>query len=195
MCQTENEYLQKQKKVNQMEKILEISKPITDFDGLYEISLDGVVKSLERKVQHLQREITIKPKILKTRINNCGYVSVRLSKKGKTYTKFIHVILADAFIPNPDNKLYVNHLDGNKLNNAISNLAWCTHSENIKHAYDNGLIRPIVKPVIDICTGDTYDSVRTAASVYQINYSTLKGYLNKSRENFTCLNYAYGITA
>jgi hypothetical protein len=65
-----------------------------------------------------------------------GYFRIRLN--GKKYS--IHRLIAETFIPNPDNKPEVNHKDGNKLNNHISNLEWVTHSENTKHAFKMGLI-------------------------------------------------------
>jgi len=166
-------------------------QPVKEFEGFYEISNGGDVRSLERVVPHkICRNITIKQKLLDTRINNSGYLEVRLSKHGKTYTKFIHILKAQVFVPNPGNKTYVNHIDGNKLNNDNDNLQWCTHSENIKHAYANGLIKPICKPVIDICTGDTFESAKIAARVYQISYHTLRNYLNGGiSENPTCLQY------
>lgn len=74
-------------------------------------------------------------KELKGMIDNSGYREVIIDNK----QKLVHRIVAECFIPNPENKPCVNHKDGNKLNNDISNLEWCTHSENIKHAYENGL--------------------------------------------------------
>ncbi len=67
------------------------------------------------------------------------YKQVCLSLDGKQECYFVHRLLAEAFIPNPDNKLYVNHLDGDKLNNELSNLQWCTPSENSIHAVKTGL--------------------------------------------------------
>ena len=74
-------------------------------------------------------------KELKGMIDNSGYREVIIDNK----QKLVHRIVAECFIPNPENKPCVNHKDGNKLNNDISNLEWCTHSENTKHAYENGL--------------------------------------------------------
>lgn len=73
--------------------------------------------------------------LIKGAIDHCGYKHVILNRKNKR----VHRLVAETFIPNPDNKPCVNHIDGNKLNNAVDNLEWCTHSENTKHAYDNGL--------------------------------------------------------
>ena len=75
------------------------------------------------------------PKILKGSTTKKGYRSVELN--GKAYP--IHRLVAMAFIPNPYGKPQVNHIDGDKLNNCVSNLEWCTNEENMKHAYATGL--------------------------------------------------------
>lgn len=102
----------------------------------------GNVKRITKHIYHNgnKRNHYVKGGIISTRINNCGYVSVRLSKNGKIYTRFVHRLMAEAFIPNPLNKKYVNHIDGDKKNNSLKNLEWVTHSENIRHAYRLGLI-------------------------------------------------------
>lgn len=72
-------------------------------------------------------------------IDRCGYREVLLSENGKTKNYFVHRLVAQAFIPNPDNLPCVNHRDGNKLNNSVDNLEWCTHRENTKHSFRIGL--------------------------------------------------------
>ena len=133
---------------------------------------------------------TIKSRFQKTRLNNYGYTEVRLTKDGKTTTTFIHILIAKAFIPNPYNKPEVNHINGIKTDNRIENLEWCTHSENINHAYKMGLLKPISKHVIDICTGKRYLSTYEAAIDLKINYGTCRNYLNGNVKNKTCLEYA-----
>ena len=76
---------------------------------------------------------------MKGHIDRCGYKEVLLSENGRTNNARVHRLIAETFIPNPDNLRDVNHKDGNKLNNDISNLEWVSHSENVKHSYNNGL--------------------------------------------------------
>lgn len=83
-------------------------------------------------------------KILKTKPNHNGYHTMCLKpngRKGKCECIRIHILVAKAFIPNPDNKPQVNHIDGNKNNNRADNLEWCTNQENMIHAYRHGLVK------------------------------------------------------
>ena len=121
-----------------MEK--EIWKDIKDYEEMYQISDLGRVKSLARIIKHQNRHYR-KDKILKTSIDNHGYLQVTLCKNGKVKRFHVHRLVAQAFIPNPENKPQVNHIDGNKLNNNINNLEWNTAGENTYHAYKNDLIK------------------------------------------------------
>lgn len=103
-------------------------KPIEGYEK-YFISNTGEVKSSKYKEE----------RILKKQISTKGYYYISLSKNGIVKKQHIHRLVAKTFIPNPDNKICVNHKDGNKLNNFIDNLEWNTYSENNQHAYDNGL--------------------------------------------------------
>lgn len=106
----------------------EMWKDIPEYEGLYQVSNYGRVKSLTRY-----------KKILKPYINY-GYANIILSKNKKTKYYKIHRLVAQAFIPNIENKPFINHKDGNKLNNNVNNLEWCTAKENTKHAFENNLI-------------------------------------------------------
>lgn len=112
----------------------EIWKDIEGYEGLYQISNFGRVKSLPKKNGNsYQEERILKPK------NNQGYMQVNLYKNKKCKSIVIHRMVAKAFIKNEYNKREVNHIDGNKANNRVDNLEWCTPSENQKHAYRIGL--------------------------------------------------------
>ena len=82
-------------------------------------------------------------KAKKAFVNFNGYYRVELWKNNKKYRYYLHSLIAITFIPNPKNKPCVNHIDGNRLNNNISNLEWVTYSENVQHAYDTKLRLPI----------------------------------------------------
>ena len=111
----------------------EIWKPISGYEGLYEVSNLGRVKSLSRFQSTTER-------ILKGEYDNRGYYRVRLSKENITKKFQIHRLVASVFIKNPSFvRLQINHIDGNPSNNNVSNLEWCTHSENMKHAFKTGL--------------------------------------------------------
>lgn len=80
---------------------------------------------------------------MKGHIDHCGYREVVLSENGKSKNYLVHRLIATTFIPNPDNLPQINHKDGNKLNCSVDNLEWCTRSENLLHAYANGLERKV----------------------------------------------------
>lgn len=105
---------------------------IEGTNGRYEVSNTGKVRSMNYHKTGLVKE-------LKQKIDKYGYCTVILHINGKQKYPSVHRLVAKAFIPNPDNKPQVNHISGNKKDNSIDNLEWCTVSENVKHAFDIGL--------------------------------------------------------
>lgn len=108
----------------------EIWKPIKGFEGYYEISDKGRVKSLGRLVLRRTSNIHTKEKILKLPPCKNGYIVTHLHKDGKAYHSYVHRLVADAFLPNPYNKTEIDHIDTDRSNNKVENLRWCTRSEN-----------------------------------------------------------------
>lgn len=108
----------------------EIWKAIKDYEGIYEVSSFGRVKSLDRMIQHPHRLYHQKERILKANVDGGGYLSVGLHKDGTMKRVHVHRLVAMAFVPNVNNKSEVNHIDENKLNNTSSNLEWVSRIEN-----------------------------------------------------------------
>jgi hypothetical protein len=114
-------------------------KDIQGFEGLYQISDMGRVKSIERAVTCGKGRRVVKERIKRPGMQNKGYVVYNLFKNSKCCPRLLHALIAKHFIDNPNNYPEVNHLNGIKTDNRIENLEWVTYSMNIKHAYDTGL--------------------------------------------------------
>lgn len=116
----------------------EVWKDISGYEGKYQISSHGRVKSLfYHNTKGVKRE-----GFLKVATDKKGYSRCALSLNNKLTTFKVHRLVASAFIPNPSNLPMVNHIDGNKSNNNVSNLEWCDNSYNQKHAWKNGSREP-----------------------------------------------------
>jgi DNA-binding protein Fis len=149
--------------------------PLNKYQGYYEISESGKVRSLSKRNFHSQ---------IKPRIDRGGYLSVRLSKHGQTKTHFVHRLLALQFISKPVHKNFVNHKNGIKSDNTLSNLEWVTHQENVIDAYKQGL-NSFAKKLINQDTGEVYHSIKSASERLGINYSTCRKRLRRKNETFS----------
>ena len=155
----------------------EIWKPVKNYVGLYMVSNLGRVMNCRTG------------RILKEQLHERGYLRVTLSKNGKQKMFKVHRLVMIAFVGYVEGKDQVNHIDGDKSNNRLDNLEWCTQSDNMKHAYDNGLAKSKkkVRAIRCIETGEIYKNaadasrqlgydrsgiLRTAQGVYE----TLYGY-------------------
>ena len=110
-------------------------KPIQEFNGEYEVSNLGRVRSMKRYYGLVGR-------IMPQTIQRKGYYAVTFWMNNKAYCRKVHRLVIEAFTPNPDSLPCINHIDGNKLNNHVSNLEWCTYQANMQHAVRTGLTHP-----------------------------------------------------
>ena len=124
----------------------------------YEVNRDGVIRHKETK--HVK----------KPRVDSWGYHQVALSKgvHGKNHSKTVHRLVAKAFIPGDHDDLQVNHIDGNKTNNSVSNLEFVTGSQNVQHAYDTGIRKPSggrgpIRQIRIVETGQVFENMAECA--------------------------------
>lgn len=119
----------------------EIWKDIVGMESKYQVSNLGNVKSLPRfRKGKAGCIVPVRGKILSPKLNSSGYLTVHLRSDDINKYPTIHRLVAEAFIPNTENKNTVNHIDANKLNNSVSNLEWSTHTEQMQHAVNNDLL-------------------------------------------------------
>ena len=154
-----------------------MKKDILNFEGLYQVDEDGNVYSLDKEVNAgimYHDRVVKKGKQLKPETQKNGYKRVLLiGKDNHRYHKLVHRLVAEAFIPNPDSCKQVNHIDGDKANNSVSNLEWCTSQQNNIHALQTGLRTGKKKGKQIIINGIIFDSVVKHANIItqlDINY-------------------------
>ena len=117
----------------------EIWKDIEGFEGYYQVSNLGRVKSLDRYVPDKRRgKVHISERIMKLTVIGTGYYQVTLTKFGEQIPYYVHRLVAKAFISNPNNLPEVDHIDAVKTNNDVSNLRWVTQEENNQHIFEMG---------------------------------------------------------
>lgn len=136
---------------------------IKGYAGMYQIASDGRIYS---------------PKGRKaTEITNTGYERVSLWKDGKGKHFFVHRLVALAFIPNPNGYEYVNHKDGNKRNNNMDNLEWCSASQNMKHAYEHNLLNIKTTRVVQLNKSfekiKEWESIKEACDSLGLNHANI----------------------
>lgn len=115
-------------------------RDIAGFENYYQVSNRGRVRSLDRVIKDGNRNRHIKGKVLPQNHKNSLYHLVNLFKDGKQTTKATHRLVAEAFIPNPDNLPVVDHIDANKYNNDVRNLRWTTYRGNTLYAIEAGVL-------------------------------------------------------
>jgi len=146
-------------------------------DPRYFITTKGLVYNIRTRKFHTNTK------------HSQGYLSVSVGGR----KRLVHRLVAENFIPNPNDKPCVNHIDGDKTNNHVSNLEWVTHKENSHHAWKIGINEILrennSKIVLDTSTGVYYNSAREACVFYNIKESTLVAQLNGRNRNKTKLIY------
>ena len=151
----------------------EIWKPITGFEGMYEVSNLGRVKSCKRTRLSKAKSISqVQERILKQRGDKNGYLEVALSKDGKLHYFRCHRLVASAFIPNPNHYPVINHKDEDVTNNQVSNLEWCSFSYNTAFS----IYKQSQKV---ICDGVEYPSIRSLARHLGIDTKVIRTKLKK----------------
>lgn len=157
-------------------------KPVVGYLGVYEVSNHGRIKSVDRAimVEDFNRtyERSDKGKELSLNKHTQGYLTCSLTRNSITKTKYVHRLVAEAFLPNFNNHPMVNHIDGNKTNNCVENLEWCTSKENVIHSYETGLSLNR-KRVACLEDGLIFTSAKEAGRRYGIPRRTLATYALK----------------
>lgn len=153
----------------------EIWKPIPGYEKFYEASNLGRIRSCSRWIpcaRSSQKHQFYHGRVLKTTPQTAGYLAVHLSTKGVVHTSLVHRLVALTFIPNPTNLREINHKNGIKTDNCISNLEWISSSENKKHAYKKGLYSH-QKSLRCIETGEVFRNQKEAGEKYGVHPNTI----------------------
>lgn len=171
---------------------MEVWKDIAGYEGYYQISNFGNIRSVDRVIYsdkfHIGIKRELKGRTLNPSVNNHGYLSLILSKNGEKKSCRIHRLVAEAFIKNPNNYDQVNHIDGDKTNNKVENLEWCNNQYNVIHAYKNGLAKSHPKSIkqYDLKGNyiQTFESIVKASKEVNGNTSNInkcvKGHINSA---------------
>ena len=160
----------------------EIWKDIPGYEGYYQASNNGRIRSLPRKIRQMKSKTyyvrNFKGKILRSRLQNSNYHVVWLSKEGKISVQLIHRLVAQTFMPNIGNKPCINHKNGNKSDNRADNLEWCDYSYNIKHSHRIMGRKKTTKPIICVELNREYKSQTEASEELGIKRACISHALN-----------------
>lgn len=156
----------------------EIWKPVVGWEGLYEVSNFGNVRSLDRYVNQVNCKRFCKGQLLKPTFHKTKYYIVTLRNSGFQKVLKVHQLVMNAFNPNTSNeKLEINHIDGNTHNNRLDNLEWCTHQENLQHASKHNLLS-VYKPINQYDLNGNFikrwNSMKEAREFYNLGINSLR---------------------
>lgn len=157
-------------------------RDIKGYEGLYQVSNAGDIKSLRKLKYNGSGMFFQKEMILSQTNTSTGYKKVELTKEGKRKSHRVHRLVAEAFIPNIENKPYINHIDGNPINNKIENLEWVTQKENVNHAIDIGLKKLKFEfnyKELHSLYIEQKCTLKDIAKYYNTNETTIRRYLKK----------------
>ena len=127
-------------------------RSIAGYEGIYEVSNLGQVRSVDRQSEGRPGRIcSRKGRLIKPYMRKTGYFSVSVGKDGEFNSKHIHRLVAEAFIPNPEGKPMVDHIDRNRANNVVSNLRWVNHSQNQQNRAENTLDEMYIRQIYKVC--------------------------------------------
>jgi hypothetical protein len=161
----------------------EVWKDIPNFEKYYQASDYGRIRSLPRTVTQMGHKSNytriLNGKVLHPRLQNANYYVVWLSKEGEIYPQLVHRLIAKAFISNTKNEPCVNHKNGNKIDNQIGNLEWCSYSENIEHSHNIAGRKKTTKPIICVDLNREFKSQTDAAQELNISRCSISHALNK----------------
>jgi len=182
----------------------EVWKDIKGYEGLYQVSNYGKVKSLKRKVYsgknrfrwHYERIMSNKKN------NGNGYIVVSLNKNGRSQNKYVHRLVAEAFIENPNNLKYINHKDETKSNNNVKNLEWCTAEYNCKYndrhkkiglkmINNKGNSKPIYQLNDNNEVINQYPSISEASRQLKVSYQAISDCLKGKQQHSAGYRWKY----
>ncbi len=185
-----------------------IWKDVIGYEGLYRICNNGEVKSLDRSIHNpIHGSINIKGRTLKPRVDSYGYYSLGICKDGRPLKIRLHRLIALNFIPNPEGKSFINHKNGNKLDNRIENLEWVTPAENNTHSYRTGLRKASLGKRYTgqynsiICTDlegnelAIFKSCQIAARLMKTDRGNINMVLRGEKESYNGFKYKYAVDA
>lgn len=176
-----------------------IWRDIEGFEGYYQVSNTGLVRSLDRRIVYKNGQANIhKGRVIKHKINNKGYHRVSLSKNNEWKEYLVHRLVAKAFLPNENNLPQVNHKDCNTHNNEVENLEWCTMQYNLDYGDRGASISKAKKgktgkPVICVDLNLRFKSAREASEKLGISIHGIYNACNGSHKSYKNMRWRYDV--